>query len=81
MPISAPIVTLKRRNTMSDNVIDNVTVIIDIDGKIVQLPGKFGQPDKETHHMITRDKAFLILISMRANRRLQILGGAVNFTR
>jgi hypothetical protein len=73
-------VTLKRRNTMSDNVIDNVTVIIDIDGKIVQLPGKFGQPDKETHHTITRDKAFLILISMRANRRVQILGGAVNFT-
>ena len=40
----------------------------------------FFQPDKETHHTITRDKAFLILISMRANRRVQIWGGAVNFT-
>ncbi len=42
----------------------------------------FGQ-DKETYHTITREKAFLIfkdMINMRANRRVQIIGGAVNFT-
>ena len=72
-----------RSNNASEKVTDNVTVVIDIDGKIIEVPGVFGQPDNVTLHTITRDKTYLIfksMIDMRANRRVWIWGGAVNFT-